>query len=81
MRNFYTVLDYEHNLIMIGVNKGSSETAKAELIGKKYKPFHYKSLKKGGSVALVLCVFLVLFAIAVAFFVKAKKEQKKPIHK
>lgn len=29
LRNFYTALDFEHNFIMIGVNNGSSERAKA----------------------------------------------------
>ena len=73
MRNFYTALDYDQNLIIIGVNKGSSDSAKARLIGKIYNPFkHIQS--KGGAMAAVTIVLLCLFSVAVAFFVKAKKE-------
>ena len=74
LRNFYTALDYDQNLIIIGVNKGSSDSAKAELIGKIYNPFkHIKN--KGGAMAAVLICLLCLFSVAIAFFVKAKKEQ------
>ena len=56
------------------MNKGSSDSAKAELIGKIYNPF--KHLKKNGTaLATILIVLLCLFSVAIAFFVKAKKEQ------
>lgn len=62
---------------MIGVNKGSSDSAKAELIGHIYSPFKHIE-KKGGSIAVIIIVLLSLFAVAIAFFVRAKKDQKKP---
>ena len=74
LRNFYTALDYDQNLIIIGVNKGSSDSAKAELIGKIYNPFKHIQ-KNGGAMAAVLICLLCLFSVAIAFFVKAKKEQ------
>ena len=59
---------------MIGVNKGSSDSAKAELIGKIYNPFKHVAAG-GGAIAAVIICLLLLFSIACAFFVKAKKEQ------
>ena len=61
-------------MVSIGVNKGSSDAAKAELIGKTYNPF--KHIKKGGgALAAVIIVLLCLFSVATAFFLKARKEQ------
>jgi hypothetical protein len=44
LRNFYTALDYEQNLIMIGPNAFSSQGAKAFIQGKVNNPFksHHK---------------------------------------
>jgi hypothetical protein len=81
LRNFYTGLDYDENLIMIGVNKGSSDTAKAELIGKIYNPYKHVDAPGGGSVAVVLCFFLVLFAMAVLYIVKAKSQEREEEHR
>ena len=39
LRNFYTALDYDMDLITIGVNKGSSELAKATIMGKTSNPY------------------------------------------
>lgn len=47
--------------------------AKAELIGHIYSPFKHIE-KNGGGIAVVIIVLLTLFAVAIAFFVKAKKE-------
>lgn len=39
LRNFYTALDYDENLIIMGVNNGSSDRAKAIINGKVNNPF------------------------------------------
>lgn len=38
LRNFYTVLDYDDDLIAIGINKGSADLAKAEIVGHRANP-------------------------------------------
>jgi len=42
LRNFYTVLDYEKDLIWIGVNDDASEFAKARIIGFTNNPYSKK---------------------------------------
>lgn len=39
LRNFYTGLDYENNLVVLGINNGITS---AELIGKTANPFEVK---------------------------------------
>ena len=42
LRNFYTVLDYEKDLIWIGVNDDASEVAKAKINGFTNNPYTRK---------------------------------------
>jgi len=40
LRNFYTVLDYEKDLVWIGVNDDASEFAKARIICFTNNPYY-----------------------------------------
>jgi hypothetical protein len=40
LRNFYTALDYDQDLIMIGVNSASSQGSEAYIEGKVENPNH-----------------------------------------
>lgn len=40
LRNFYTSLDYDRDLIMIGVNRGAVTYASAKIEGHKSDPYH-----------------------------------------
>ena len=57
---------------MIGVNKGSSEMAKATIIGEVYNPFA-EADKSGAGLAFVIIVLLVMFSVAILFFLKANQ--------
>ena len=60
LRNFYTVLDYDNDLIAIGVNKGSSHLAKAEIVGHRANPTIEAS---GNGVAIFFLVLLIIFLL------------------
>ena len=76
LRNFYTALNFETNLIMIGVNKGSSDTAKAKIIGEVYNPFA-EADKSGAGLAFVIILLLILFSLAILSFLKSNNQLKK----
>jgi len=66
LRNFYVGLDYEENMILIGVNKGSSDVAKAGLDGRSFDTKHMKGTP-GWALALILTILVILFVCAAAF--------------
>jgi len=72
LRNFYTGLDYEHNMLLIGLNKNSDD---AEIHGASPNPYGNGG---GGNNALlfVLLFLLLLIIIAVACYLRAKKIEK-----
>lgn len=57
---------------MIGVNKGSSEMAKAHIVGDVYNPFA-QTEEPGSAIAGIVILLLILFAIAIAIFIKSSK--------
>ena len=61
LRNFYTVLDYDNDLIAIGVNKGSAELVKAEIEGHRANPkLNGNNRSSLGTFLLVLLVVFIL---------------------
>ena len=60
---------------MIGVNKGSSEMAKAHIVGDVYNPFA-QTEEPGSAIAGIVILLLILFAIAIAIFIKNSKQIK-----
>ena len=80
MRNFYTVLDYDDDLIAIGVNKGSAGLAKAEIEGHRDNPKLQKHQNLLGAFFLVLLVvFIIVGVISLVLWrrdiIKKKKKQ------
>jgi hypothetical protein len=65
LRNFYTGLDYENNLIMIGVNKG---TTSAFMVGEAPDPNRPK--KKMGATIWVVLFIISMIALSIALFVR-----------
>ena len=71
LRNFYTGLDFENNMLLIGINKGSTA---AESHGKSENPF--KPREGNGAVLFVITFIIVMIAVAVACFVRSKRNEQ-----
>ena len=76
LRNFYTALDYEQNLILIGVNNGSSDLAKAEIDGKVYNPFRKSGADPNG-LGGALVIFIIIVGVVIAFWYFMRQEENK----
>lgn len=76
LRNFYTALDYDADLIAIGVNRGSAQLAKATLVGHRANPLIQP---KRGSVAgiFILVILVVLATVAAVFFILRRRDLAK----
>lgn len=75
LRNFYTALHYDKDLIMIGVNKGSASHASASIEGHTRNPFKPDE-EPDNSVAFgaLLLVYLMMCTTAfIYFFIEKKK--------
>ena len=73
LRNFYTALDFDKDLIMIGVNRGSASLASATIIGHKQNPFHQKSSRTTVGYGFLALGFIVLVCIALGYFIIEKR--------
>jgi len=75
LRNFYTGLDYENNLLLIGINKGTTHASMQGRLENPYKP-------KDGSGAILFVVTFITFMIiiAVACYVRSKRIEKARSH-
>lgn len=71
LQNFYTALDYDNNMILLGVNKGSSDKAKAYIDGDLPDPF----LAGNSSLAIVIVILLILIAIGIIFYFRSAKSK------
>lgn len=40
MRNFYTALDFDNDLVIIGINSGQADNAKAVMFGHTDNPYY-----------------------------------------
>lgn len=72
MRNFYTGLDFDNDLIILGVNAGSSDKAKAVIYGHTDNPYYIppNPVKRSAPVGfIVFLVMFTLFSFAIIFFV------------
>jgi len=66
LRNFYTALDFDNNLILMGINKGASDRAKAYIDGRISNPY-----RSGGmTIGVVIVILLIAFAVAIIFYFK-----------
>ena len=75
LRNFYTGLDYDNNLIMIGPNAHSSQGAKAYIQGKVRNPIP-KPTSHNMQWGWFLFFIIILIAGGVYYFIKHNKEVK-----
>jgi len=73
LRNFYTALDYDKNLIMIGPNAHSSQGAKAYIEGRVENPFKPQT-GVGLKIGWFIVIILSLTAGAVFYYVKNNKK-------
>lgn len=74
LRNFFVGLDYENNMLLIGINKGATA---AELHGKSENPF--KPKEGNGAILFVITFIIVMIAVAVACFVRSKRNEQDSI--
>ena len=85
MRSFYTGLDFDNDLIILGVNSGSSDRAKAEIFGHTDNPFYMPPPNPNKkTIPIGLIVFLILFTVfsfALLYFIyeKRRKLQKQKL--
>jgi len=70
LRNFYVGLDYAENEILIGVNAGSSDRARATILGRLPNPNN-----QGLMTGIVVLILLVLFGLAIVFYFKNQEAQ------
>ena len=75
MRNFYTALDYDNNLIIVGANKGSSEKNRATIHGKIDNPV-FPNEKKNQYWWILIVMMILAFVIACGFFLHQDKKAK-----
>ena len=68
LRNFYTALDYEHNLVIMGINKG---TTSAVMIGDAPNPIKPES--GGGATVWVILFIVSMIAISIGLFVRQQQ--------
>ena len=68
LRNFYTGLDFANNLLLIGINKG---TTAAQLHGKLANP--YKPSDLFDPIFFVIVFIIVMLGIAIACFIRSKR--------
>ena len=47
MRNFYTALDFDNDMIILGVNSGQADNAKSEIFGHADNPYNIPSPNPG----------------------------------
>ena len=76
LKNFYTGLDFDKNMVMLGLNTGGSSNAR--ISGKAMDP----NLKKGkneGAIVGVIMAMLIMFGIALFCFLKAKKNERERV--
>jgi hypothetical protein len=74
LRNFYTGLDYENNLVLIGVNEGSTT---AMMTGEAPDP--NRKRKTAGATVWVVLFIISMIAISIALFVRQQKVQQKTV--
>jgi len=73
LRNFYTALDFDNNLILMGVNKGASDRAKAYIDGSISNPHR----SRGMTIGIIIVILLIAFAVAIIFYFKQHKKVEK----
>jgi len=74
LRNFYTGLDYDQNLIMIGSNAFSSDAAKAVIEGKVKNPFAHDP--SSGPWVIIILILLAMFGIGGFVLWRASKKNQ-----
>lgn len=76
LRNFYTSLDYDKDLIAIGVNRGSAALAKATIEGHKENPYNTPPPRRSVAGLFILILFIALVCVAVAWFILQRRSTK-----
>jgi hypothetical protein len=77
MRNFYTGLDFDNDLIILGVNAGSSDRAKAVIYGHTDNPYYFPNpVRRSTPVGLIVfLVMFTLFSFGLLYFVYEKRKR------
>ena len=75
LRNFYTALDYDENLIIMGINKNIPVKDRPTMEGHVLNPNAHTQSHKG-FIVWIFVILTVLFGIAIFFYIKANKELK-----
>ena len=74
LRNFYTALDYDKNLIMIGVNAESAGGSEVEILGRVANPYNRGPARGSGlSGWFVGIVLTIIFGVAVFVAVRLRQ--------
>lgn len=73
LRNFYTALDYDENLIIMGVNKNIPERDRPTMEGHVVNP-NMNTQSHKGFIIWIFVILTILFGIAIFFYIKANRE-------
>ena len=69
LRNFYTGLDYQNDMIYIGVNKGQADNTRRSIKGRVYNPFkpRYTVFK-----ATIIIMFFGIVVCGIVYYLHRK---------
>lgn len=81
LRNFYTALDFEHDEILIGVNKGAADLAESKMEGHTADPNLPDPPVEQIDVSFVYLAFLLLDIIVFIYFFVEKRRMKRSAEK
>jgi hypothetical protein len=84
LRNFYTALDFDNNLIIIGLNKGAQKipkkgaAAKSYIQGKVQNPFYRPPEMHGLSLIIIMIVIVCLLVFLYLITGRRPKGENEP---
>lgn len=83
LRNFYTILDFDKNYIVFGLNQGGND-GRAYIGAEQSQGFNIPipiPKTRGGLLGFFLTIFLLCFAVYAYLYWKKKRDQKKTFAK
>lgn len=75
LRNFYTGLDFDQNLIILGVNAQTAGDSEVSIYGKAKNPYTKRETNPAGAIMAFL-VLAMMFAAAIGFAIYHHKKMK-----
>lgn len=77
LRSFYTILDFERDVIGLGINDQLKDLAKAQIIGTNFEPEKEKKPRNGASAIFIVFIFIGVFLFGCCYFIVHKVNKMK----